>query len=240
MLILGIDFETTGLDIVNDRIIEYGCVLYDTSINQPVSINGNLIAPDILFTESKWSEITKITKITNKMVGKHGITETFALNQIKNVIYDADTIIDAFCAFNGNKFDKFIYQNLCKRQASMYDEWIPWIDPRIDCINPPTSNQTMWAAENGFVNPFPHRAVTDVLTMFKCITASNESLEAMYERAKIPCISVFAINLPYDRRSEASSRGFYWVPASKAWMKDIKEDVFEKLKSELPFKIQRV
>ena len=64
MILLSLDFETTGLDVEKDRITEVGAVLYSTGLDQVLETAGYLVNPEIPIS----AEITKLTGITNSMV----------------------------------------------------------------------------------------------------------------------------------------------------------------------------
>src|SRR5271154_2190395 len=97
MKILGIDFETTGLDPKQDRITEAGLVLYDSESSTPVRISGFLVQTGAVVSE----EITRLTGITQDAITAYGVPAPQAMAAIRNMAGQADF----FCAHNA-PFDK--------------------------------------------------------------------------------------------------------------------------------------
>ena len=50
MIILGVDVETTGLDVERDEVVELGCVVYDTTLQQLLALHSDL------YQTVKWSK----------------------------------------------------------------------------------------------------------------------------------------------------------------------------------------
>ena len=66
MLLLSLDFETTGLNKEKDQVIEFGAVLYSSTLNKCLDNQGSLVKADVPIS----AEITGITGITQKAVDK--------------------------------------------------------------------------------------------------------------------------------------------------------------------------
>ncbi len=79
---------------------------------------------------------------------------------------------------------------------------------------------THLAATHGFLNPFPHRAVFDVLTMLKM--ASYYDLKTILARNASPTVTVVA-RVSFDDKDKAKALGFHWEATSKTWEKRYKE-----------------
>ena len=86
MRILGIDFETTGLDAKEDRIIEVGAVLWDWETGTPLQLLSSLVHPERYIPE----EITKLTGITNEAVSDFGRPEDEVFNDLWYLLGCAD------------------------------------------------------------------------------------------------------------------------------------------------------
>ena len=89
MILLGLDFETTGLNFDTDRITEIGAVLWDTKEGKPIALHNHLVkhddAPPI--TE----EVEQLTGITQAMRGYrwHGESKTWR-KIVKENLLDAE------------------------------------------------------------------------------------------------------------------------------------------------------
>ena len=80
------------------------------------------------------------------------------------------------------------------------------------------------AAEHGFLNPFSHRAVTDVLSMLKVL--SHYDIEQILTQAQSPTLEVTAL-VSYEERNRAKEAGFRWNGEQKKWQKRIKANAFD-------------
>ena len=106
MLVLGLDVETTGIDIKTLRVIELGAVLYDIDFNTPVDILTALIREKDM-PEKLDPKIEKLTGITTEMLEKYGKNPAVVFERFFEMYQKADCVI----AHNGNKFDKPVMQN---------------------------------------------------------------------------------------------------------------------------------
>ena len=233
MNVLGIDFETTGLLPDTDRIIEIGAVLWNCETKTPLRILSELtLLPDGL---SVSKEITAITGITPQMLENYGISFGNVATSVGHLAKDAEAIV----AHNGNRFDKLFWEAAVKRgDAPAID--VLWIDTYTD-LELPDGIRSMHlkylAAEHGFLNPFSHRAVFDVLTMLTIF--SQYPVETTMRLAKEPTINLQALVSYYDR-AKASARGYAWKPESKQWIKSLKSSRVDREQTECGFKTIKV
>jgi DNA polymerase-3 subunit epsilon len=249
--LLGLDFETTGLDFEKDRITEIGAVLWDCEASAPVVIYNVLVkhedAPPI--TE----EITGLTGITQTMLDEFGDRPVVAFGELNKLIGKAGAIV----AHNGSGFDKPMLEAQMKRYAQLGEkdpeffaplrsieknfEWTkPWVDTCIDIDFPAhitTRKLTHLAAEHGFLNPFSHRAAFDVLTMLKVLALYP--LQPVLESAALPMKTLIA-RVSYDDRDKAKSRGYRWRGESKTWVRHMKAHKAEQEKAEAGFRVDVV
>lgn len=227
MLLVGIDFETSGLSSETDRVIEVGAILWDPMTKQPLRILSEFINhPGLVIPE----EITEITGITQEMVDKYGIPEVDALRKI----YEFSALGEYFVAHNGNAFDKKFYDAMCER----HDEVDPmhWIDTTTDIKFPEritTRNLRHLASEHSFLNPFAHRAVFDVLTMLHVL--SEYDLGLVLARSIEPMVYVQA-NVSFDNNQLAKDFSFRWHPGRKIWWKGQKKSDWEAEQGKYQFK----
>jgi DNA polymerase-3 subunit epsilon len=221
-LVCGVDFESTGLLPAEDRITEVGAALWDWDTQTPLKIMSTLVNPGRPIPE----EITKITGITDEQVDLYGKSEKAAFLEL----HDLMSYADYAAAFNGTNFDQPFYLAACAR-LGVEPSGIFWLDLSSDVRYPEsikTRNLRHLASEHNFLNPFAHRALFDVLTMFK--VAANYPLEEIIARAQEPTLFVQAI-VSFSENQKAKDYSFRWSAPSKAWWKQMKQSDFEAMKN---------
>ena len=236
MLLLGIDTETSGLDAKKDRIIEYGVVLFDWDTKTPVQMISELIDPMMDLGGSEFplpEEIVKLTGITDAMLGSYGAYEKDVLRKINEMASFAEYRVGHNC----NVFDALFVTEAYKR-TELLEPALPWLDTTIDCKYPEsikTRNLKHLAAEHNFLPGFSHRAVFDVLTMFRVMSAYD--LDAIIARSKEPTLFVQAI-VSFEEKDLAKERGYHWCAPKKVWWRSWKSSDFEADKLECGFRTQ--
>lgn len=228
MRILGIDFETTGLDPQKDRITEVGMALWDSTTKQPVRITGFLVKTGTPVS----AEITTITGITTELLQTYGVEPKSALTAMLGMIAQADFM----CAHNA-EFDRGFLVSECARHTTGPKD-LPWIDTRTDLPHAAYSlgksaSLKYLACDHGFVYP-AHRAVNDVLAMLEIL--GRYDLETTIKRAQTPNVNVRAV-VSFDERLLAKERGYYWKPEAKLWIKPLKADEVDAEKEAAPFPV---
>lgn len=222
MIILGLDFETTGLEPTTDRVIEIGAVLWDTERKAPLQVQSDFILHKTEENVTIPEEIQKITGILPEDLTRFGLPAKQAFERLNHLISFAEYVV----AHNGNEFDQKFYQAEVAR-LKIDEDLTPWIDTMTDIPfseDFKTRKLTYLAAEHGFLNPFSHRAAFDVLTMLKVLEPYD--LGQVTELAKSPTLTVKAA-VSYDDREKAKARGYRWNPKDKIWVKTIKEVFLE-------------
>ena len=223
MLVCGLDFETTGIQ-PTASVIEVGLVLWDTTIPAPVRVTGYLVNPG---EAAVWETgVQELNKITPALCVEYGTDSLRALKQVLLWIQQADVV----CAHNGLAFDRPVLKRWAEEHGL---DWFPdkfWIDTMQDLrVASRSSNRLSYmAADNGFLNPFPHRAVFDVMTMLKLLSA--HPIEQVIAYAKTPWVGA-KVTLPFEKNQWAKDNGYFWYKNKendriKFWMKKVKEDKF--------------
>jgi DNA polymerase III subunit epsilon len=215
MLILGVDLETTSLDVETCEVIEVGAVLWDWERKMPVRILSELVQPE----NGVPAEITALTGITLEDTHVYGVHHQTAMENLDSMLSEADYVM----AHNGTIFDKPVYENWVDRESGYVVCDRPWLDTKTDIVYPSrveTRKLEFLAASHGFLNPFAHRAVFDVLTMLRI--ASQYDIQAIIARAAEPTIYVEAI-VSFERKDMAKERGYKWFAPRKIWWKAFKE-----------------
>lgn len=242
MLILGLDFETTITEPVMPkemRIIEIGAVLWDSVRKYPVLPITRLVwdksYPFVPF-------ITELTGLTLADLEKYGTPPKYALEKLLKLMREAEAVV----AHNGKFFDKPLLEAECARHGLAMPE-LPWIDTVCDIDYPKkieTRKLDFLAPSHGFINPFAHRAMFDVLSMMKIL--SNYDFDYILARSKEPEIVIKAlVQKPFGPTAEqgkketdqAKARGFRFDGESKSWLKRIKEVDYQMEVGACPFRI---
>jgi DNA polymerase-3 subunit epsilon len=219
MIVLGLDWETTGLNPETDRVIDAGLVLWDSDLRAPVRMSGFLVQSDVDVS----SEISKMTGITSAMLKKFGLKPSEAFGVVGHYMSHADIV----CAHNGNEFDKPFWTEWTKREGKKVSDRF-WLDTYTDL--PVASTKLIYmAADAGFVNPFPHRALTDVLSMLRIL--DGHDVDKVYQRAKLPNVVLQAL-VSYESNALAKARSYRWSPELRQWRKIVKEGEAKKEISE--------
>jgi DNA polymerase III subunit epsilon len=220
MLLLGLDFETTGLDFTADRIIEIGAVLWNTETGVPHRLMSVLVqhADQPPLTD----EIVALTGITQEMIEEEGVPILTVWRGLLQLMKRVDAVV----AHNGTGFDKPMFdaqnERLGSSVAALLLPDVLWVDTCMDVPYPEkitTRKLVHLAAEHGFLNPFAHRAVFDVLTMMTVL--QRYDIAAVMESARQPTVRIRAM-VTYDDREKAKARGYRWDGASKTWTKSVK------------------
>ena len=220
MQLLGLDFETTGLKIGVVSVVEVGMVLWDTDLHTPIKTMGFIVNPG---PDAVWEpDVHKHNKATPEICAKFGMPDERAIRQTLAWYQSADAAV----AHNGPQFDRL----LLKHWAESYGyDWQPdklWIDTMCDIPYPEnitTRKLTHLAAEHEFLNPFPHRAMFDVMTMMRILDGYD--INEVVRVASSPTLTVEA-QVDREHKDWAKQRSFYavWDNGSfVAWRKLVKE-----------------
>ena len=229
--VIGIDFETTGLLPEEDRIIEVGAALVEWETGNPLMLMSSFVRPELPIPE----EITKITGITDEQVDVYGISEKAAFSELHDLMSYADYAM----AFNGSRFDQLFYLAACRR-LEVEPSGVFWLDASCDVKYPEaikTRNLRHLASEHSFLNPFAHRAVFDVLTMFR--VAREYNLDEIITRAHEPIVYLQAC-VSFAENQKAKDRSYRWHPPSKVWWKGLKQSDAEIEVVECGFQTRRL
>ncbi len=224
MYVLGLDFETTGVNPKSDHIIEVGAVVWDVEKKKPKAILSELVAVEGSIPE----QIVKITGIEDDDIKNWGENIHDVLLRLKKLSHSCDYVV----AHNGLQFD----QQFHTRYSDQNPMWVidkPWIDTMTDLPYPHhvvTRKLNFLAAEHGFLNPFSHRAVFDVLTMMRVF--STYPFEAILQNIESPLVKIKA-KVSFEEKSKAKDLGFRWDPQNRYWYMELRQRAWQE--REFPF-----
>jgi len=222
--VLGVDFETTGLIETEDVVTEIGAVLWDWEAEMPVLIMSELLK---LPEGKKISpEVVELTGITEKLTAEFGSDPTAAFERLNKMGEKADHVM----AHNAEFDKKFYDASVEKLGIKAVLSGNIWLDSLADVEYPKnisTRKLTHLASEHGFLNPFAHRAVFDVLTMFNVV--KNYDIKDIVTCA---CEEKYELkaSVSFDDKQKAKDKGFHWVPVDRIWVKTVGES---KIKEEV-------
>jgi DNA polymerase-3 subunit epsilon len=254
-IICGIDLEGMnqnlefeGINLGKDRVIEIGAALWDFELKAPVKIFSELIdEPDRL---SISPEVAELTGITDNILEKWGAKEQQipnTLNQLKELFNQADFIM----AHNGDQYDKPMLGAMFNRYGIPMPDKL-WIDSLMDVEYPKKIKGRSLALleyAHGFINPFPHRALSDVFSMLKIV--SEYDLERMIQLAASPLIPIEAklptpnwgspeeMKIFNQKKHKISKARFKWNPNNKTWTKLVHQILIDEGKIDFDFEWSR-
>lgn len=234
MRILGLDFETTGIDTATDRVIEIGAVLWDTERKAPLQMISHLIKHDPSEGVVLSPEIQELTHIRPEDLEICGIPAIDGFEQLLAVFAHADFIV----AHNGTGFDKPIFEAEVKRLG--LSEWSShfnrhWIDTRTDVNYPKemTARNMKYLSEaHQVTSSFAHRALFDVLTMLQILSCYD--INEVIALSKVPNVVVKAL-VSFENKDKAKARGYWWHKETKTWRKSLKATHLESERAEAGF-----
>lgn len=228
MLLLSLDFETTGLDPNTDHVIEVGAVLYSTAQDQQLMTQGYLVDHEVPIS----AEITGITGIRKGMIDKFGLSSKVGLTTMLNMV----DLCDAVIGQNIIDFDIPFAKNWCAREKEEWPERL-LIDTKTDLPGVEAKHLGYMAADAGFLNPFPHRAVSDCMTVLKLTSTHN--IDDIVDRAKSPRVYLKA-HVSFENNHLAKKRKYKWNSDEKIWWKVIKEIDLKTETDGCPFQTERI
>ena len=225
LIILGIDVETTGLDCNTHRITELGMVLYDTDRKQPLRMYCEYVKID----SNVPPMITQLTGITDGDLSSYGIP----IEEAMAAYFEFCELAEYQVAHNA-PFDRgFINAEITRIEAPGVPKDIPWIDTSVDVRYPEgiqTRKLEFLGPAHGFLNPWSHRALFDVLSMLKVL--DNYDINEVTRLAGEPDVTMIAIcQKPWDDKAadgkkdtdKAKGMGYRWNGTAKQWQKKVKQ-----------------
>lgn len=209
-----LDFETTGVNPEEDQIIEIGLIEFVIEDQHPpriVQMLSEVEDPERVIS----TEVSEITGIDNRMLEGRRID----WGKVRQIIERASLII----AHNAD-FDRAFFQKRPELQG-VETHWacsmrhIDWAEHGFG-----SQKLTYLAADHGFLNPFPHRALFDCATTFKLVAPyMSELVENSFKKSFI----IKAIQSPFESKDILKARRYRWSPEERCWYKVVVESKLE-------------
>lgn len=217
MIVAGFDVETTGLDVTKDHVIQVAIVLWCTETHHALfKWEALLDWPDLEIPE----DARKVHGIDSMRLEEYGRDPKQVLAFASATLSNPN--VAAIVAHNGNLYDRPIYVNNCRRVSETPADRL-WIDTSCDVPYPEaitTRKLSHLAAEHHFLNPFPHDALSDVMTMLKI--ADKYDWQTILNYANSPSRILRAM-VSFDTKELAKKLSYRWNGDSKIWTKRVKE-----------------
>lgn len=233
MIIAGLDLETGGEANCKPKdnfITEIGIALYDTDIGKaPVKIFNSLVKNERRIDP----EMSEYTGITDEHCDKYGIEAPRVATAALAILASADMIV----AHNGIRFDFPVISGWFERVLGgvAYSQDKLFCDTMIDVPwgkHVKQKNLTYLAGAHEMYNPFPHRAITDAMTMMKLFFMYP--LDEIVLSAQSEFVKVKAL-VSIKEKNLAKNRKFWFDPETKSWYKEMRIMQLQKESPEYEF-----
>jgi DNA polymerase III epsilon subunit-like protein len=236
MILLALDFETSGLDPLTCVVREVGAVLWSTAQHRQLESAGFLVKSSVPVT----AEESAIHHITPAAIDKFGFQTGESLQNIISMLEMAD----AFLGQNIVRFDHQVLINWAIKEnfPSPIVDYIRKklvIDTLFDIPGVEGKKLQYMLADHGKLNPFPHGGITDALSTIVLIeehTPEDGNIDPIVNRAKSPTL-ILQSHQNRSNNADAKKLKFRWQPDFKIWWKAVKEQDLEALRKDAPFDI---
>lgn len=241
MIGVAIDFETTGLDTNNDKIIEVGFTAFRAEGGRELSI----LSSDSFFVKHPGVEvppiITEITGITQADIDSFG-------HPPEEIYRVYDLLKPDFFIAHNKKFDESMWNSEMKRQGRVVN--VPWLCTIEDFEHPSKIScrkLSHMALDYGVaVDPSTlHRASADTELLVSILKEIKCDYDQKLSDLTKPKITVKAIiPAPWTDNNKGmnacKSNGYHWSATKKAWLKTIIEENYSQERERLGYDIAQI
>ena len=226
MIICALDFETTGLDKNNDRVIELGLSLYSTGHGRFLDSVGQLVKSDVKVTP----KITRITGIRQEAIDAYGYEESSAISTLFEFVNQSSAVI----GHNIRSFDWPFAEKWAKRMGVILPT-VEVVDTFEDIPGVEPQKLVTMMAEAGLLLADAHSALADAQGSLRL--ARYHGIDAVVSRSRIPTVAVQSHAPRTSDNRDNKEAKFRWNPACKIWWRAVKETDVEELARSVPFSI---
>lgn len=222
-----VDVETTGINPEHDRIIELGVLEFAVIAGETPKITrmmSYLADPEAPLSQ----EIIDLTGLTDALLKGQSLPLTY----LRALFGKASILVAHNAAFD---------RAFVERAGLVDGDGPPWACT-LRHINwrkhgyQGSHALTYLAADHGFINPFPHRALFDCATTFKLMAPHfAELLQRSLEREYL----VSAEHSPFETKDALKARGYRWDGERRVWCKLVAESELQDERQFLATEIYR-
>jgi DNA polymerase-3 subunit epsilon len=245
-LLLGLDLETSQLEAKDGKILEIGYVLKRVGEPRPWLLRSEFIY------QSSWGNdfIPKEASLINGIHPDHckrfGRPLATVAKEINSLIKTHK--VDYIVTHNGVSFDMpFLLHHITDLSVDCWEDIkaTPVLDTILHVEYPAhikARTLSHLAADHGFLNPFPHSALSDVLTTM--ILLEKYDIKKVIANAKEKR-AIYKADVGYENREKAKALGFRWEECGgkkfpKSWVKMLRESELEDHVARLGFSITKM
>lgn len=241
------DTETTGLDPAKDRIVQHGALIYNLRAKKVVDTRSWL-AFDKSFPSVADGEKVHGWNLSTLM--QFGHTPEWCMMKLRE--FATNYGVELVIAHNGINFDRNMYSAEEARCAmamplQMHLDALPWLDTLAHVTFPRCPGKSLLTinAFHGFINPFPHDAISDCLSIVKILDLNPTLVLEMVRTAAADNLLVVA-NIPPDfneaRNAKLKTYGFTWKEhkghfVDKSWIKVLPKKEFDEFRAGCEFQV---
>jgi DNA polymerase-3 subunit epsilon len=245
MLLLGLDLECSSLDPKTGKILEVGYCLKKVNEDRPWLLKSEFVYSKSWGDDFIPHEATLVNGIFPDHCKRFGRPLATIAKEINDLIkkHKVDYIVCHNAAFD-------IPYYLHHVEDLSVDHWEDFKATPVICTmthvpyepSITTRSLSFLAASKGFLNPFPHSALSDVLTMFKVLDCYD--INKVVEISKEPS-AVYQAMVGFNDREKAKKLSFRWCELEgktyeKAWVKRLRNSELEDHTARLGAPIRKI
>lgn len=245
-LLLGLDLETSDLSPERGKILEIGYVLKRVGETRPWLLKSEFIYQKSWGTDFIPNEASLVNGILPDHCVRFGRPLGSVTKEINSLIKTHK--VDYIVTHNGVGFDMpYLLHHIQDMATDCWEEIksTPILDTFIHIDYPKNVKARTLvhlAADHGFLNPFPHSALSDVLTTM--ILLEKYDIDKVIANSKEPR-AIYRAMVEYADREKAKALGFRWEECGgkkfpKCWVKVLRETEIEDHVARLGFPITKI